>query len=297
MTEKTGKERRTDVDEWLDEMRASAAAIERYIDGLSEERFTQEEMRQDAVVRRLEMIGEAADRIMKADPEYAKNLPGIALVEAKRMRNFVIHGYDQVNIRTCRGSSPKSSYPSSSTPTKTLIRLPPKSWPPSSLPPMSACASIPIPRLTHCGPGWQYSTVAGRNIIVGNGSDELLALATRAFVQPSMAQRHPPRKPPSNSSRPVIHCMPVLGGDQEKSEIEIGWTFLARSHWGGVYNQEMKHLMLRHAFKFVKRVIFLVGPQNLRSQRAMEKIGGVRVGSKSDAAGRMSFIYQITAPT
>jgi len=98
VSEKTGKERRTDVDECLDEMRASAAAIERYIDGLSEERFTQEEMRQDAVVRRLEMIGEAADRIMKADPEYAKNLPGIALVEAKRMRNFVIHGYDQVNI-------------------------------------------------------------------------------------------------------------------------------------------------------------------------------------------------------
>src|SRR5471030_497497 len=52
------------------------------------------------------------------------------------------------------------------------------------------------------------------------------------------------------------------GYDQAKSEIEIGWTFLARSHWGGLYNQEMKRLMLRHAFRFVKSVIFLVGPQN-----------------------------------
>ena len=99
MTEKEiAKKLRTNVDEWLDDMRSSAEAIERYIDGITEERFTQEEMRQDAVVRRLEMIGEAADRIMKAEPDFQKTLPGIALVEAKRMRNLVIHGYDQVNI-------------------------------------------------------------------------------------------------------------------------------------------------------------------------------------------------------
>jgi N-acetyltransferase len=85
------------------------------------------------------------------------------------------------------------------------------------------------------------------------------------------------------------------GYDEINSEIEIGWTFLARSHWGGVYNREMKQLMLRHAFKFVRGVIFLVGPQNLRSQRAMEKIGAVRVGSRPDASGQESFVYQITA--
>lgn len=82
---------------------------------------------------------------------------------------------------------------------------------------------------------------------------------------------------------------------QEKSEIEIGYTFLARSCWGGLYNREMKRLMLRHAFRFVNSVLFLVGPQNLRSQRAMEKIGGVRIGSKLDGQGRDSIVYQITA--
>jgi len=94
----------------------------------------------------------------------------------------------------------------------------------------------------------------------------------------------------------IIGSSRFHGYDQEKSEIEIGWTFLARSHWGGIYNREMKRLMLRHAFKFVNSVVFLVGPRNLRSQKALEKIGAVRVGSRPDASGRDSFVYQITAP-
>jgi RimJ/RimL family protein N-acetyltransferase len=93
----------------------------------------------------------------------------------------------------------------------------------------------------------------------------------------------------------VIGSSRFHGYDPEKSEVEIGWTFLARSHWGGVYNREMKHLMLRHAFRFVDRVVFLVGPQNRRSQRAMEKIGGVRIGTRPDATGRESVVFQITA--
>jgi N-acetyltransferase len=81
----------------------------------------------------------------------------------------------------------------------------------------------------------------------------------------------------------------------QASEVEIGWTFLARSHWGGRYNGEMKQLMLHHAFRFVKRVVFLIGPQNLRSQKAIEKLGGIRVGARPDAAGRNSYVYEITS--
>ena len=60
-----------------------------------------------------------------------------------------------------------------------------------------------------------------------------------------------------------------------ESEIEIGWTFLARSHWGGAANREVKRLMLDHAFGFVDTVVFWVGEKNFRSQGAMKKIGGV----------------------
>src|SRR5450631_117898 len=93
----------------------------------------------------------------------------------------------------------------------------------------------------------------------------------------------------------VIGSSRFHGYDSEKGEIEIGWTFLARTHWGGTTNAEMKRLMLRHAFRFVNSVVFLVGPQNMRSQRAMEKIGGVRAGSRRDAAGRESFVYRVAA--
>ncbi len=93
----------------------------------------------------------------------------------------------------------------------------------------------------------------------------------------------------------VIGSSRYHGFDKRRREVEIGWTFLARSHWGGVYNGEMKRLMLRHAFRFVESVVFLVGPDNIRSQRAVEKIGALRVGSRLDASGRTSFMYQITA--
>jgi RimJ/RimL family protein N-acetyltransferase len=56
-------------------------------------------------------------------------------------------------------------------------------------------------------------------------------------------------------------------------EVEIGWTFLEREFWGGPYNHELKALMLKHAFQFVERVVFVVGENNLRSQKALEKIG------------------------
>jgi N-acetyltransferase len=93
----------------------------------------------------------------------------------------------------------------------------------------------------------------------------------------------------------VIGSSRYYGYDPEKSEVEIGWTFLARSHWGGVYNREMNQLMLRHAFRFVENVIFVVGSKNFRSQQAMEKIGGVRVGTRTDSGGRESVVFRITA--
>jgi len=61
----------------------------------------------------------------------------------------------------------------------------------------------------------------------------------------------------------------------EPGEVEIGWTFLARAHWGGATNREVKTLMIAHALRWFDRVVFYVGATNARSRRAMEKIGGV----------------------
>jgi len=61
--------------------------------------------------------------------------------------------------------------------------------------------------------------------------------------------------------------------DLAASEVEIGWTFLERKFWGGTYNTELKRLMIDHALRYVDRVVFIVGETNLRSQKALEKIG------------------------
>jgi len=53
--------------------------------------------------------------------------------------------------------------------------------------------------------------------------------------------------------------------------------------------------MLRHTFRFVKRVVFLIAPQNVRSQKAIEKLGGICVGSRPDTGGRDSYLYEITS--
>jgi RimJ/RimL family protein N-acetyltransferase len=94
------------------------------------------------------------------------------------------------------------------------------------------------------------------------------------------------------SSGRVIGSSRFHGYRERESEVEIGWTFLARSHWGGHYNGELKRLMLQHAFRFVSSVVFYVSPGNLRSRRALEKIGAV-LEPAPDAAGRL--VYRIVA--
>lgn len=93
----------------------------------------------------------------------------------------------------------------------------------------------------------------------------------------------------------VIGSSRFHGYDAAASEVEVGWTFLSRSHWGGRYNEEMKRLMLEHAFRYVDRVIFLIDPANNRSQRAIQKLGAIRAGLRADGSGRTSCVYQITA--
>jgi RimJ/RimL family protein N-acetyltransferase len=84
---------------------------------------------------------------------------------------------------------------------------------------------------------------------------------------------------------------------ETRDAIEIGWTFLARSHWGGIYNRAMKELMIGHAFHFVHHVLLYIHPDNHRSQQAALKIGGVRIitlnGQVLSTRPTASVIYHI----
>ncbi len=83
--------------------------------------------------------------------------------------------------------------------------------------------------------------------------------------------------------------------DGARSAVEIGWTFLARKYWGGRYNGEMKQLMMAHAFRYVDHVLFVIGPENRRSRRAVEKIGGTFLEMRPTERGARC-VYRISAP-
>lgn len=89
------------------------------------------------------------------------------------------------------------------------------------------------------------------------------------------------------------------GWDAHAREVEIGWTFLARDYWGGSYNAEVKRLMLDHAFTFADTVVFWVAVSNGRSQRAVEKLGGVRREGwfkRGHAPDRQYVVFEIRKP-
>ena len=75
----------------------------------------------------------------------------------------------------------------------------------------------------------------------------------------------------------------IIGGtrfanyDPATAEIEIGWTFLATAYWRTGINREVKALMLRHIFQFVRIVVFQVGAHNIRSRTAVERLGATLV--------------------
>src|SRR5437016_6654294 len=88
-----------------------------------------------------------------------------------------------------------------------------------------------------------------------------------------------------NDNQQIIGSTRFYGYDPEKSEIEIGWTFLARKYWGGRHNQEIKRLMLAHAFKFVEKVVFYVGEKNICSHKETAKIGAINIGMATSSYG------------
>jgi RimJ/RimL family protein N-acetyltransferase len=65
--------------------------------------------------------------------------------------------------------------------------------------------------------------------------------------------------------------------DANEKSILIGYTFLGRKFWGNGYNKVLKDLMLNYAFQYVNKVYFHIGAYNYRSQKAIQKIGAVKI--------------------
>ena len=76
-----------------------------------------------------------------------------------------------------------------------------------------------------------------------------------------------------NATGAVIGSSRYYDWNPADESVVIGYTYLARAYWGGAVNGEVKRLMIAHAFGFARTVWFHVSPGNVRSQRALERIG------------------------
>ena len=95
------------------------------------------------------------------------------------------------------------------------------------------------------------------------------------------------------STDEIIGSSRYANHDTERGEVEIGWTFLSRAYWGGDTNRELKRLMLDHAFDFVDTVVFWIGESNLRSRRAVEKLGAKQRGGVIERGGSPHVVYEL----
>ncbi len=102
----------------------------------------------------------------------------------------------------------------------------------------------------------------------------------------------------NQSTDQVIGSTRFYNWELEKRSVSIGYTFFARDHWGGIYNPAAKALLLDHAFKFVDEVLFHIGAYNLRSQKAIEKLGAEKISETEMAyygeTTQPNFIYRIS---
>jgi len=104
-----------------------------------------------------------------------------------------------------------------------------------------------------------------------------------------------------NENEEVIGSSRYYEYDPGKKSIAVGYTFLARNYWGTAYNMAMKILMLDHAFKFADTVNFHIGAKNIRSQKAIEKLGAVKIGHEdrksSNENNSLDYVYTINKNT
>lgn len=96
----------------------------------------------------------------------------------------------------------------------------------------------------------------------------------------------------------VIGCSRFYDLNESKKQLAIGYTFIGRKYWGSGYNTALKNLMLDHAFQYVDTVIFHIGAMNIRSQKALERIGAVKTGEEEVAYYgeplKLNFVYEMT---
>lgn len=98
----------------------------------------------------------------------------------------------------------------------------------------------------------------------------------------------------NNKTNEIIGSSRYYEFNEVEKSIVIGYTFISRAFWGKNYNSSLKELMINYAFQFVNKVYFHVGETNYRSQKAVEKLGAIKIGEiKSENLSKINWVYQL----
>lgn len=102
------------------------------------------------------------------------------------------------------------------------------------------------------------------------------------------------------SSNEVAGSTRFYDYNPKENSIFIGYTFYATKFWGSKLNPQVKKLMLDYIFQFVDKVNFHVGKDNIRSQKAMEKLGAKKVDEVNVAyfgePEKLNVVFEIDKP-
>lgn len=102
------------------------------------------------------------------------------------------------------------------------------------------------------------------------------------------------------SSNEVAGSTRFYDYNPKENSIFIGYTFYATKFWGSKLNPQVKKLMLDYIFQFVDKVYFHVGKDNIRSQKAMEKLGAKKVDEVNVAyfgePEKLNVVFEIDKP-
>ena len=95
----------------------------------------------------------------------------------------------------------------------------------------------------------------------------------------------------------TIGCSRYYDYNEINSSVLIGYTFIGTKFWANGYNKALKKLMIDYAFQSVDKVYFHIGAFNIRSQKAIEKIGAVKVDEFEveyyGETSKLNFVYLI----
>ncbi|MCX8472450.1 MAG: GNAT family N-acetyltransferase [Sediminibacterium sp.] len=100
------------------------------------------------------------------------------------------------------------------------------------------------------------------------------------------------------TSNNIIGSTRFYDYNEPEKSILIGYTFYATKYWGSGINLSVKKIMLDYIFQFVSIVCFHIGAENVRSQKAIIKLGTTKIDEQQvtyyGEQSKLNYVYRLT---